>query len=77
MADGDTPVFPHFEKLGSSEVSSGGMTLRDWFAGQAIAGLCACLFPDDDAPFNDPCNGYAVLSYGLADAMLAARKDGK
>jgi len=44
-----------------------GMTLRDWFAGQALAGLCA------------DCNAYlppremARASYDLADALLAAR----
>lgn len=70
MADGDTPVFPHFEKLGSSEVSSGGMTLRDWFAGQAIAGLMA-----NDEDYADATA--AVVAYKIADAMLAARKDGK
>lgn len=44
-----------------------GMTLRDWFAGQALAGLLAnggAAFWDRDAQ-----NAYAA-----ADAMLAARK---
>ena len=43
-----------------------GMTLRDYFAGQAIAGLLA-----------DPnvrAEGIDVLAYRIADAMLEARK---
>lgn len=46
-----------------------GMTLRDWFAGQALAGLLVNAIPvhlDIDAK-----NAYAA-----ADAMLAARKGG-
>ena len=46
-----------------------GMTLRDWFAGQALAGYLAnggAAFWDRDAQ-----NAYAA-----ADAMIAARKGG-
>jgi hypothetical protein len=45
-----------------------GMTLRDWFAGQALAGLLgnAGKVSNED--------GYAQQSYMIADAMLAARK---
>lgn len=50
---------------------SGGMTLRDWFAGQALNAMIATrlagLRPDDLAPF-------ARDSYLIADAMLAARE---
>ena len=45
-----------------------GMTLRDWYAGQALAGLEANSSVDmtvEDA---------AVMAYQLADAMLAARE---
>lgn len=51
-----------------------GMTLRDWFAGQALAGLCAAHanpsaigYPDNDET--------AKKAYGLADAMLKAREN--
>jgi hypothetical protein len=46
-----------------------GMSLRDWFAGKALAGLLA-----------DPRTGspeqYARATYDIADAMLAARATG-
>lgn len=45
-----------------------GMSLRDWFAGQALA----CLrHPDDHT--DRACN--AEWAYQIADAMLAARKE--
>ncbi len=44
-----------------------GMTLRDWFAGQALAGLAASCS-------NSPDGDIARWSYEFADAMLVARK---
>ena len=49
-----------------NRISCGGMTLRDWFAGQALAGLLA--HASGEAPTAAP-----VLAWKLADAMLAAR----
>jgi hypothetical protein len=43
------------------------MTLRDYFAGQALAGFAA----DGEAPFE----GIIDMSWKLADAMLKARGD--
>ena len=40
------------------------MTLRDWFAGQALAGLASSSHPDRAA----------TLAYQCADAMLKARE---
>lgn len=47
--------------------------LRDWFAGQALAGLCAAI--DDYSPSRvvDP-DGFATDAYAMADAMLKARE---
>jgi hypothetical protein len=52
-----------------------GMSLRDYFAGQALAGICA------NSAWND--NFHASVSapsaqaaYAMADAMIAARKAG-
>ena len=46
-----------------------GMTLRDWFAGQALAGL---VFHNDFGNVSD--ENIAKGAYSYADAMLAARK---
>ena len=47
-----------------------GMTLRDYFAGQALSGLCASTL-HDDAP---TVKTLADWAYQQADAMIAARK---
>ena len=75
------PAFPrsgmHDSGTGISECGFPGMTLRDWFAGQALIG--------DLASQSVEVGIYGVNSYGwqknaasnayiLADAMLAARK---
>ena len=49
---------------------AGGMTLRDWFAGQALVGLLASDRPEEEISFK----GYAFMAYDLADEMLAERK---
>lgn len=65
------PAFPIPDVVTASEQlwESGapGMSLRDWFAGQALAGLLAKTVTNcPDAPV-------AIRAYGLADAMLRAR----
>ncbi len=52
-----------------SDVQHGGMTLRDWFAGQALAGmdLAGGLARGDAA---------ARIAYQTADKMLEYRKKG-
>ena len=51
---------------------SEGMTLRDYFAGQALAGICAPLY-DDESPTIWNHREFAKGAYMFADAMLAAR----
>ena len=62
-----------------------GMTLRDYFAGQALAGLttnskhvaeCHLNDPDEERPPQSLIEKYAEYSYLVADAMLAARQKG-
>lgn len=47
-----------------------GMSLRDWFAGQALAGSSVSEFADDQFRL------LAKRSYAIADAMIAARQMG-
>jgi len=60
------PAFPRpgFEQPAGMQ---DGMTLRDWFAGQALAGLLAHASGED--PHKAP-----EMAYRLADAMLAERE---
>jgi hypothetical protein len=58
------PAFPFDGYYGETY----GMTLRDWFAGQALAGLIAD--PSRDGSADDR----ARYAYAYADAMLRARE---
>lgn len=70
------PAFPH--DAGDFDNPNPGMTLRDWFAGQAIQGIMRTIdeaaragrlrgvIPDQDT--------VALSAYQTADAMLAERK---
>jgi len=51
--------------------ASPGMSLRDWFAGQALAGY----FAHPTTPHQNATDG-AAYCYAMADAMLAARTGG-
>jgi len=65
------PAFPVVKSTGfltsstTQIVSIGGMTLRDWFAGQAMMGMLS----------SKPLTFCAADAYVMADAMLAARKE--
>jgi hypothetical protein len=64
------PAFPNLKAndSGPRDARNGGMSLRDWFAGQVIAGRSS----------SDPKMraGYARSAYAMADAMLAEREKG-
>lgn len=69
------PAFPSDERLYGSDgtvlqiLEHRGMTLRDWFAGQALAGsLADPVFSSSFTP-----EKVAEFAYKQADAMLAAR----
>lgn len=63
------PAFPSDLMLTKGVVASkpyGGMSLRDWFAGQALAGMLA-------GEGATTWEGDASNAYKVADAMIAAR----
>ena len=59
------PAFP-VQGLRGPDVSDG-MTLRDWFAGQALKGMLA------SSEYTGTCEEFAGWAYQHADAMLAER----
>lgn len=68
------PAFPHFKFSENGKVEicpQGGMTLRDYLAGQAMQGLIA----SGKLPEDTTSNSLAEFSYSNADAMLRARKE--
>ncbi len=80
------PAFPEACAVGpSGDVYDAypGMSLRDWFGGQALAGMAAaqsgedfCLLLDETAEETglNAAQTLARFSYCVADAMLAARE---
>lgn len=68
-ADGG-PAFPN----SAGNIAYRGMTLRDWFAGQALAGIVAEPgLPSHAGNAAGLATSYAGDAYRMADAMLAAR----
>lgn len=66
-------AFPQSETLGSVSHSTGGLTLRDYFAGQALSGLLANPNYEGQA-FSYRAGSIEADSYYIADAMLKARE---
>ena len=60
------PAFPQ----DSDQYGPQGMSLRDWFAGQALAGNIG-------NPWATDAEALALRFYKIADAMIAARKETK
>lgn len=55
-----------------------GMSLRDYFAGQALAGWLASYPPETSHPVSrNKAADIAELSYEMADAMIKAREANK
>ena len=63
--DNQTLFFPQPQE------DENGLTLRDWFAGQALAGVLS----NSNMTFERN-NEAAEVAYSVADAMLAARSEG-
>ena len=67
-----TSAFPVLERGGSDlDLTDPGMTLRDYFAAQAIGPLLQQIetYPDENWRI-----GIAIDAYAMADAMLVARE---
>ena len=75
-ADSGGFVFPANFTVGNVSRTEGGMTLRDWFAGQALNGILPARDPQGRNAFNECDPGQiAEWAYRQADAMLAARAE--
>lgn len=74
-ADGGGPAFPQSDLsgygMGPCATQNQGMSLRDWFAGQALSGICAS---HGTYGLGNGVGDNAARAYEQADAMLAARK---
>ena len=70
------PAFPGlalvFDPKSESPKPVDGMSLRDWFAGQALQGMNAA-----DRRWDGGNKDMACAAYSQADAMLAARSEAK
>ena len=76
------PAFPGNDLSNSvANTSYMGMSLRDWFAGQALAGDMSAQSPELGEWTNDTSDEFikarCVFLYQFADAMLAARGGAK
>ena len=75
MTQRDTsgPAFPHVRPQPQNFVSyHPGMSLRDWYAGQALSSIPLRSW-DYLSAEDDKVRAWATLAYAVADAMLAAR----
>lgn len=74
------PAFPEyrFERVGyggGRHTLHGGMTLRDWFAGKALAGIVGGYWSNPEMSGLGPVQ-LAEEAYAIADAMLSQVGEG-
>jgi hypothetical protein len=69
------PAFPLLiEEEGCASQAYLGMTLRDWFAGQAMIGAFSAFSREWHNPNDYQIKAIANNAYRIADAMMEARK---
>ena len=76
LTDGG-PAFPHDKYLRAEDgqwgtYAHGGMSLRDWFAGQALTGIFSACLHDTRGAGQSVEEMLAEKAFRIADAMLAA-----
>ena len=73
------PAFPRpmvgSDQAGTVDAGCEGMTLRDWFAGQALMGLCAD-YGRTTCAAEGVHENLAMVAHRIADAMLKEREKG-
>ncbi len=67
--DDGGPIASSLHNGEASVTPTGGLSVRDWFAGQALAGILAA-----DTSLQHSAETCALWAFNQADAMLAARK---
>jgi hypothetical protein len=65
-------VFPQSISVGDMAKSMGGLTLRDYFAGQAISALLGRTLSIGNTP-STTAEVIAYSAYNIADALIAER----
>lgn len=79
MSETGGPAFPHVADLvqhlpnggiATRAITSGGMTLRDYFAAKAMQAFLINRKPHE---LDEPCSNWADDAYEIADAMLGKR----
>jgi len=71
VSDDSGPAFPACNEAWNNQTL--GMTLRDYFAGQALAGVWAGRESDFVKISAPTTTDVAIACYAIADAMIAAR----
>ena len=76
MRDSDKPAFPQHPGIQCDGPPTDwhGMTLRDYFAGQALTSTMLLVTGHESEPGEGMAQTFARRAYELADAMLEARK---
>ena len=77
MAKDGGPAFGKFIKCGEVAISEGGLTVRDWFAGQALIQALAMEIVKRRSMISPPpfdTDGVATACYDVADALLKERE---
>lgn len=70
------PAFPYSYATPNEFRFQSGMTLRDWFAGQALAGIAVNLSNDNIQELADGIKGGNIITeaaYAIADSMISKR----